>query len=213
MQRARGEPAPKPPKIRVDLQQVADLVPQGARVLDVGCGDGTLLAYLTAFKQVDGRGLELSMARVRAAVSQGMPVIQGNLETDLKDYPSGSFDYVILSQTLQATHNPSSVMNELLRIGRRAIVSFPNFGHWRVRLSVMFGGRMPVTPTLAERWYDTPNIHLCTILDFVELCRTTGVRIEIGYALDALGRKREFAATSKIANLLSEQALFVLTRA
>ena len=200
-------------RIRVDLQQVADLVPAGSRVLDVGCGDGTLLAYLTAFKQVDGRGLELSMAKVRAAVSQGMPVIQGNLESDLKDYPTGAFDYAILSQTLQATHNPSAVVDELLRIARRAIVSFPNFGHWRVRMSVMFGGRMPVTPTLADSWFDTPNIHLCTILDFVDLCRAMGVRIEESFALDGHGRRRNFSATSGIANLLSEQALFVLARA
>ncbi len=201
------------PRIRVDLQQVADLVPAGSRVLDVGCGDGTLLAYLTRFKQVDGRGLELSMARVRAAVSQGLPVIQGNLETDLKDYPAGAFDYVILSQTLQATHNPRAVMEELLRVGRRAIVSFPNFGHWRVRMSVMFGGRMPVTSTLSDAWFDTPNIHLCTVQDFIDLCRLMGVRIEAGFALDAMGQRLGFGATSKRANLLSEQALFVLTRA
>ena len=201
------------PRIRVDLQQVADLLPAGSRVLDVGCGDGTLLAYLTRFKQVDGRGLELSMARVRAAVSQGLPVIQGNLETDLKDYPAGAFDYVILSQTLQATHNPRAVMEELLRVGRRAIVSFPNFGHWRVRMSVMFGGRMPVTSTLSDAWFDTPNIHLCTVQDFIDLCRLMGVRIEAGFALDAMGQRLGFGATSKRANLLSEQALFVLTRA
>jgi methionine biosynthesis protein MetW len=200
------------PRIRVDLQQVADLVPPGSRVLDVGCGDGTLLAYLTRFKQVDGRGLELSMARVRAAVTHGLPVIQGNLETDLKDYPTGAFDYVILSQTLQATHNPRAVMEELLRIGKRAIVSFPNFGHWRVRMSVMFGGRMPVTPTLSDAWFDTPNIHLCTVLDFIDLCRLMRVDIENGFALDATGQRLGFAATSKRANLLSEQALFVLTR-
>ncbi len=200
------------PRIRVDLQQVADLLPAGSRVLDVGCGDGTLLAYLTRFKQVDGRGLELSMARVRAAVSQGLPVIQGNLETDLKDYPAGAFDYVILSQTLQATHNPRAVMEELLRVGRRAIVSFPNFGHWRVRMSVMFGGRMPVTSTLSDAWFDTPNIHLCTVQDFIDLCRLMGVRIEAGFALDAMGQRLGFGATSKRANLLSEQALFVLTR-
>ncbi len=200
------------PKIRVDLQQVADLVPAGARVLDVGCGDGTLLAYLTRFKQVDGRGLELSMAKVRAAVSQGLPVIQGNLETDLKDYPSGAFDYVILSQTLQATHSPRAVMEELLRIGKRAIVSFPNFGHWRVRLSVMFGGRMPMTSTLSDAWFDTPNIHLCTIQDFIALCRLMRVQIEAGYALDEQGRRLGFTATGKRANLLSDQALFVLMR-
>lgn len=202
-----------PPKLRVDLQQVADLVPAGARVLDVGCGEGALLAYLTRFKQVDGRGLELEMARVRAAVSQGLPVIQGNLETDLADYPSGAFDYVILSQTLQATHNPRVVMEELLRIGKRAIVSFPNFGHWRVRVSVMFGGRMPMTSTLSDSWFDTPNIHLCTVADFIDLCGLMNVRIERGYALDTSGQKLGFAATSRRANLLSEQALFVLTRA
>ncbi|MBY0511331.1 MAG: methionine biosynthesis protein MetW [Rhodospirillaceae bacterium] len=200
------------PRIRVDLQQVADLVPAGSRVLDVGCGDGTLLAYLTRFKQVDGRGLELSMAKVRAAVAQGLPVIQGNLETDLKDYPTGAFDYVILSQTLQATTHPRAVMEELLRVGRRAIVSFPNFGHWRVRLSVMFGGRMPVTPMLSDAWFETPNIHLCTVLDFIDLCRLMHVQIEMGFALDAMGQRLGFAATAKRANLFSEQALFVLTR-
>lgn len=200
------------PRIRVDLQQVADLVPAGSRVLDVGCGDGTLLAYLTRFKQVDGRGLELSMAKVRAAVAQGLPVIQGNLETDLKDYPTGAFDYVILSQTLQATTHPRAVMEELLRVGRRAIVSFPNFGHWRVRLSVMFGGRMPVTPMLSDKWFETPNIHLCTVADFIDLCRIMHVQIEMGFALDAMGQRLGFAATAKRANLFSEQALFVLTR-
>jgi methionine biosynthesis protein MetW len=203
----------RPPQIRIDLQQVADLVPSGSRVLDIGCSEGTLLAYLKNFKQVDGRGLELSMAKVRAAVSQGLPVIQGNLETDLADYPAEAFDYVILSQTLQATHNPQTVIEEMLRVGRRAIVSFPNFGHWRVRLSVMFGGRMPITPTLDDAWFDTPNIHLCTILDFVDLCRKMDIRIEYGFALNALGRQRKFAATNILANVFGEQALFVLTRA
>ena len=158
------------------------------------------LAYLGAHKQVDGRGLELSMARVRAAVTQGLSVIQGNLETDLKDYPSGAFDYAILSQTLQATHKPRVVLEQLLRIGRRAIISFPNFAHWRVRLSVMFGGRMPVTTTLAETWYDTPNIHLCTILDFVDLCHAMDVRIERGLALNGKGLPRGFSALAAHAN-------------
>ncbi len=201
-----------PPKIRVDLQQVADLVPAGSRVLDVGCGDGALLAYLGAHKQVDGRGLELSMARVRAAVTQGLSVIQGNLEADLKDYPSGAFDYAILSQTLQATHRPKDVLEQLLRIGKRAIISFPNFAHWRIRLSIVLGGRMPVTPTLADAWYDTPNIHLCTILDFVDLCRHLNVRIERGYALDGRGLPHSFSPLAPYANFFSEQAVFVLTR-
>jgi methionine biosynthesis protein MetW len=203
----------KPAKrIRVDLQLVADLVAPGTRVLDIGCGDGTLLAYLAAFKQVDGRGLEISMAKARAAVSQGLSVIQGNLETDLKDYPSGAFDYAILSQTLQATHNPRVVLSELLRIAKRAIVSFPNFGHWHVRWSLLLAGRMPMTPTLPERWYDTPNIHLCTILDFVDLCREVGVKTEQGFALDGHGLKQGFGATGRLANLFSQQAVFVLTK-
>jgi methionine biosynthesis protein MetW len=202
-----------PGGIRVDLQHVADLVTPRSRLLDVGCGDGALLAYLKIFKQVDGRGLELSMAKVRAAVSQGLPVIQGNLETDLADYPDGAFDYVVLSQTLQATHNPRTVLEDLLRIGTRAIVSFPNFGYWRVRLSLLVGGRMPMTGMLANPWYDTPNIHLCTIADFIDLARAMNLRIEQSYALDNLGRRRAFAATARRANLFGEQALFVLTRA
>jgi len=202
-----------PQNIRVDLQHVADLVAPRSRLLDVGCGDGALLAYLKIFKQVDGRGLELSMSKVRAAVSQGLPVIQGNLETDLADYPTGAFDYVVLSQTLQATHNPRVVLEELLRIGTRAIVSFPNFGYWRVRLSLLFGGRMPVTGVLANPWFDTPNIHLCTISDFVDLARAMNIRIEQSFALDQMGRRQGFEATESKANLLSEQALFVLTRA
>lgn len=201
-----------PGSIRVDLQHVADLVAPKSRLLDVGCGDGALLAYLKLFKQVDGRGLELAMSKVRVAVSHGLPVIQGNLETDLADYPAGAFDYVVLSQTLQATHNPRTVLTELLRVGRRAIVSFPNFGYWRVRLSLLFGGRMPVTGTLSNPWFDTPNIHLCTISDFVDLARTMNIRIEQSYALDDMGRRRGFAATAGRANLFSEQALFVLTR-
>ncbi|MCA0201193.1 MAG: methionine biosynthesis protein MetW [Proteobacteria bacterium] len=202
-----------PQNIRVDLQHVADLVVPKSRLLDVGCGDGALLAYLKIFKQVDGRGLELSMSRVRAAVSQGLPVIQGNLETDLADYPTGAFDYVVLSQTLQATHNPRLVLEELLRIGTRAIVSFPNFGYWRVRLSLLFGGRMPVTGVLANPWFDTPNIHLCTISDFIALARAMDIKIEQSFALDSMGRRQGFEATESKANLLSEQALFVLTRA
>ncbi len=202
-----------PQNIRVDLQHVADLVVPKSRLLDVGCGDGALLAYLKTFKQVDGRGLELAMSKVRAAVSQGLPVIQGDLETDLADYPTGAFDYVVLSQTLQATHNPRIVLEELLRIGTRAIVSFPNFGYWRVRLSLLFSGRMPVTGVLANPWFDTPNIHLCTIADFIDLARTMNIKIEQSFALDSQGRRQGFDATASKANLLSEQALFVLTRA
>ena len=202
-----------PARIRVDLQHVADLVAPRARLLDIGCGDGALLSYLKIFKQVDGRGLELSMSKVRAAVSQGLPVMQGNLETDLADYPAGAFDYVVLSQTLQATHNPRIVLDDLLRIGKRAIVSFPNFGHWRVRLSLLLGGRMPMTGVLTNPWFDTPNIHLCTIRDFIVLAKEMNITVEQSYALDDEGRRLGYAATAGRANLTAQQALFVLTRA
>lgn len=198
--------------IRVDLQLVADMVAPGARVLDVGCGDGALLAYLGRYKDVDGRGIELSMAGVSAAVGHGLSVIQGDADTDLKDYPSEAFDYVILSQTLQATYDPKGVVEHMLRIGRRAIVSFPNFGHWKIRWQLAVLGRMPVTETLTAQWYDTPNIHLCTIKDFVRLCRSLGITIDKGITLNARGEVLRYDARSTVANLLGEQAVFLLSR-
>lgn len=198
--------------IRVDLQLIADLVEPRSRVLDIGCGDGTLLDYLYTFKQVDGRGIELSMAGVRAAVSQGLSVIQGDADTDLKDYPSNAFDTVILSQTLQATRDPKGVLENLLRIGRRAIVSFPNFGHWRNRLQLVLRGRMPVTDSLAYQWWETPNIHLCTLHDFADLCDQLGITVEQSFTVDASGRVRRGALYSRLSNLLAAEAVFVLTR-
>lgn len=208
----KSPPSLKRDGIRVDLQLVADQIDPGSRVLDVGCGDGMLLAYLRDFKQTDGRGLELSMSRVRGAVREGLAVVQGDLETDLKNYPASAFDYVILSQTLQATHNPREVLEDLLRLGSKAVVSFPNFGHWKVRLALLLRGRMPSTPTLPDSWYDTANIHLCTIKDFLDLVKDLGVTIEEGYALDGHGQKLGYSATGRLANLFSEQALFVLAR-
>lgn len=203
---------PAPHNTRVDLLLVADMIEQGARVLDVGCGDGALLKTLIEKRHVDGRGIELSQAGVNSCVAQGLSVIQGDADTDLEAYPDDSFDYVVLSQTLQATRNPRIVLEHLLRIGRRAIVSFPNFGHWRVRTALLFGGRMPVTDNLSYAWYETPNIHFCTIQDFVDLCETLGAKIENGVALDRAGNKVSLQLPWAVWNLLGEQAIFLLSR-
>ncbi|MDQ2103570.1 methionine biosynthesis protein MetW [Azospirillum isscasi] len=197
--------------IRHDLKLVAEMVEPGSRVLDVGCGDGALLAYLSRRKGVDGRGIELSMDGVHQCVAQGLSVIQGDAEADLKDYPAGAFDYVILSQTLQAMREPRTVLETMTRIGRRAIVSVPNFGYWRIRLQLLLSGRMPVTETLGYQWWETPNIHFCTIKDFVVLTEDMGIRIERCMIVDRKGRVTGHAH-SGLANLLGEQGVFLLRR-
>jgi methionine biosynthesis protein MetW len=193
--------------LRPDLAIIADNVAPGARVLDVGCGDGALMAALRDRHGVDARGLEIDAGNVSAAVSRGLSVIQGDADSDLAGYPDGSFDYAILSQTLQTTRAPDVVLEHLLRIGQRAFVSFPNFAHWRVRLSLLWGGRMPVTRLLPVAWYATPNIHHVTIDDFRALVRERNIIVEGEWFLS--GDKR---TTSAAANFLGEHAIFLLRR-
>jgi len=196
---------------RVDLLNLASMVEPGSRVLDVGCGDGSLLRLLAEKRSVDARGIELSQSGVNLCVAKGLSVIQGDADTDLVYYPDGSFDYVILSQTLQAMRQPRVVIEHMLRIGRRAIVSFPNFGHWKIRLQLLATGRMPVTKNLAYTWYETPNIHFCTIKDFVTLVDDMGAVIEQASALDRFGRPVEMTLPRSLWNLFGEQAVFVLS--
>ena len=197
---------------RVDLLVIANMVQPGSRVLDVGCGDGTLLRLLSESRNVDARGMELSQKGVNDCVAKGLSVIQGNADLDLADYPDDAFDYVILSQTLQATYHPRHVLEHMLRIGKYAIVSFPNFGHWRIRTQLMLKGRMPVTENLSYAWYDTPNIHFCTIRDFVAMAEEIGAGIERGVALNRWGSPIRFEAPWWVWNLFGEQGVFLLRR-
>jgi methionine biosynthesis protein MetW len=193
--------------LRPDLAVIAANVAPGSRVLDVGCGDGELMAALRDEKQVDARGLELDAGDVAGAVARGLSVVQGDADTDLADYPDDSFDYAILSQTLQTTRAPDVVLEHLLRIGRHAFVSFPNFAHWRVRASLLWGGRMPVTRLLPVAWYATPNIHHVTVDDFRALLNERGITVEGAWFLS--GDQRTSAT---MANLLAEHAVFLLRR-
>src|SRR5438874_5174360 len=206
-----GAPAAPADRLRRDLRLSAEMLEPGVRVLDIGCGDGALLAYLAREKGVDARGMELSQSGVNACVRHGLSVIQGDADRDLDAFPVGAFDVAVLSQTLQATREPRHVLETLIRIGKRAIVSFPNFGFWRIRLSLLWRGRMPVSDLLNNPWYDTPNIHLCTIRDFVALCDSIGTRIERSVTLDRHGRPFSLDPRGGLANLLAEQGVFVLS--
>ncbi len=208
-ERAKTEQAESP---RIDLLVIAGMVEPGARVLDVGCGRGELLRLLEEQKQVDGRGIELKQSRVNFCVGRGLSVIQGDADRDLADYPDQAFDYAILSRTLQATYRPKEVLEELLRIARHVIVSFPNFGFWRIRLQILLSGRMPVTWNLPETWYETPNIHFCTIRDFRALCELVGARVERSFALSPYGHPLGMKVPPPLHNLIAQQAVFLLTR-
>lgn len=193
--------------LRPDLALIAQNVAPGSSVLDVGCGDGALLLALRDERKCDARGMEIDAASVAECVAAGLSVIQGDADTDLSFYPDGAFDYAILSQTLQTTMRPRAVLEELLRIGGKAFVSFPNFAHWKVRFSLLVGGRMPVTRQLPIAWYETPNIHFSSIDDFLALVGEMGVKVDDAWFL-AGNRQRSAAA----ANLLAEHAIFLLSR-
>ncbi len=197
---------------REDFREILRLVRPGARVLDIGCGEGALLELLAREKGADGRGLEISQANVSIALSRGLAVVQGDADRDLADYPARAFDYAILSQTLQTVRDPRAVLNELMRIAERAIVSFPNFGHWSVRWALMTKGRMPTTRSLPTPWWATPNIHLCTLRDFTDLVDELDLRVEAASALIKGKPARAMSQSRTWENWRAEQAIFLLGR-
>ena len=169
--------------MKPEFKIISDLINKNSQVLDVGCGDGILMEYLLKQKKVNIRGIEISKSKVQNCIAKGLTIIEGDAEKDLRQFPDKSFDYVVLSQTLQAFLNPDNVMNELLRIGKQAIVTIPNFGYWKIRLHLLLKGTMPVTRTLPDQWYNTPNIHLCTIKDFVTFCHNKKVKLSKSIAM------------------------------
>jgi methionine biosynthesis protein MetW len=193
--------------LRPDLAAISEWIQPKSRILDLGCGDGALLAHVSATRGVTGYGVEIDPKNVVHCIESGVNVIQADVDEGLRSFETGSFDYVVMSQTLQALQRPDKVVAEMLRVGKIAIVTFPNFGHWRVRLGLL-GGRMPNTPALPEEWYDTPNIHLCTVADFDDLCRENGWRVLKRSLLDL--QRHDDWATKLAPNLFAESALYML---
>ena len=199
--------------MRLDLRLIAEMIPAKTKVLDIGCGDGTLIDHLFRTRGCDARGIEIDMAEVTHAVAHGLPVMQGDADSDLAQYPDGTFDFVVLSRTLQAVERPREVLRQMLRIGRHAVVSFPNFGFWQVRWQLLWSGRMPMTSVWARPWHETPNIHPCTIRDFFVLCHEEGYVVEKWLAVDEAGQRAPWRRFVGLANLFGEQALFQLRKA
>ena len=198
--------------MKSEYKIIANLIDENSRVLDVGCDDGTLMDFLKESKNVDIRGIEISKEKVQTCISKGLTVIEGNAEFDLKQFPNKSFDYVVLGQTLQAFINPEIVIKELLRVGKKAIVTIPNFGHWKVRINLLIKGTMPVTRTLPNDWYNTPNIHMCTIKDFFKFSKTINFKIFKSFAL--INKKVSTIDNSNLfsKNLFSELGIFLIEK-
>ena len=198
--------------MKLEFKIIADLLEENTRILDVGCDDGTLMEFLKKNKNVDIRGIEISKKKVQVCISKGLTVLEGNAEFDLKQFPGNSFDYVVLGQTLQAFVNPEIVIKELLRVGKKAIVTIPNFGHWRVRLNLLTKGTMPVTKTLPNDWYNTPNIHMCTIKDFVKFSKTINFKIYKSLALMNKNVSNINNSNLFFKNLFAELGIFLIEK-
>ena len=196
--------------MKKEFKVIADLLPNNTRVLDVGCGDGALMDFLVKEKNIEVRGLELNQDNVQECIYKGLPVIQGNAETELYQFPKQSFDYVVLSQTLQAFYQPDKVLRELLRIGKSVIVSIPNFGYWKVRTSLLFFGKMPVTKNLPNKWFNTPNLHMCTIKDLFNYCESQNIAIKkvIGVNEDKISLIKK--SNLEMKNLFSKLGVFLI---
>ena len=198
--------------MKKEFKVISDLIEKKSRALDIGCGDGNLMEYLLQNKTKDIRGLEISKEKVQNCLSKGLTVIEGDAENDLKQFPNKSFDYVILSQTLQAFLNPENVINELLRVGRRAIVTIPNFGHWKVRIDLLTKGTMPITKNLPNEWFNTPNLHMCTILDFYNFCKKRNIKIFRSLSLNGEKISDISQLNLKFKNLISELGIFLIEK-
>ena len=198
--------------MKLEYEIIANIIKESSRVLDVGCDDGSLMEYLKVSRNVNIRGIEISKEKVQTCISKGLTVIEGNAEFDLKQFPNNSFDYVVLGQTLQAFVNPETVIKELLRVGNKAIVTIPNFGHWKVRLNLLIQGTMPVTKTLPNEWYNTPNIHMCTIKDFFKFSKIINFKIFKSLALNNKNVSTINNSNLFVKNLFSELGIFLIEK-